>query len=77
MPKGISLSIAGVTGGTSAASAGPGRGRGSKPVIFIYNVQVLQTKTNHLILPVAIQSIVPHITLELGPVPDDSHSPSI
>jgi hypothetical protein len=42
----------------------------------MYNVQVLPTVTNLPILPVAIQSIMPHIMLQLGLVPNDSHSPS-
>ncbi len=73
----ISSSITGLTGGTSPTTAGAGRGCGGKPVVFMYDVQVLQTGTNRSILPVAIQSIMLHITLQLGLVPNDSHSPSI
>jgi hypothetical protein len=73
----ISSSITGVTGGTSIASAGAGRGPGGKPVVFMYSVQMQQTKTNRPILSVAIQMKMPHITLQLGLVPNDSHSPSI
>jgi hypothetical protein len=43
----------------------------------MYNVQVLQTSTNCPILPVAIQSIMPHITLQLCLVPNNRHCPSI
>ncbi len=43
----------------------------------MYDTQVLQTKTNRPILPVAIQSLMPHITLQLGLVLNDSKSPSI
>jgi hypothetical protein len=73
----VSSSITGLTGGSSPATAGAGRGRGGKPIVFMYNVQVLQTATNHPILPVAIQSIMLHIMLQLGLIPNDSHSPSI
>jgi hypothetical protein len=37
----ISSSITGPTGGTSPTTAGAGRDRGGKPIIFMYNVQVL------------------------------------
>ncbi len=72
----VSSSITGATGGTNTASPGAGRGRG-KPVIFMYNAQVLQTKSNRPTLPVAIQSGMPHITLQLGTILNDSGSPSI
>jgi hypothetical protein len=72
-----SVSSSGLTSGTSPTTAGAGCGHGSKSVVFMYNVQVLQTRTNHPILPVAIQSIMLHITLQLGLVPNYSHSPSI
>ncbi len=73
----VSSSITGLTGGTSPSTANAGCGCGGKPVVFMYNVQVLQTATNRPLLPVAIQSIMPHITLQLGLVSDNSHSPSI
>ncbi len=60
----ISSSITGMTGGTPTASAGAGRYRG-KPIIFMYDAQVLQTESNRPTLPVAIQSGMPHITLQL------------
>ena len=72
----VSSSITGMTGGTPSASAGAGRGRG-KPIIFMYDAQVLQTESNRPTLPVAIQSGMPHITLQLGPVLNDNASPSI
>jgi hypothetical protein len=72
----VSSSITGATGGTNTASPGAGRSP-SKPIIFMYNAQVLQTKSNHPTLPVAIQSGMPHITLQLGTVLNDSRSPSI
>jgi hypothetical protein len=57
-------SITGITGITSTASAGAGHGCGcGKPVIFLYDAQVLQTETHCLVLPVPIQCVMPHITL--------------
>jgi hypothetical protein len=64
------------TGGTTPTSAGAGRGHG-KPVIFMYDAQVLQSKPSRPTLPVAIQSLMPHIKLQLGPVLNDSWKPSI
>jgi hypothetical protein len=72
----VSSSITGIAGCNSLASAGAGHGCG-KPVVFMYNRQVLQTDTNCPTLPVAIQSVLPPITLQLGLVLDDSKSPSI
>ena len=67
-----------MTGGTHTASPGAGRGRG-KPVIYMYDAQVLQTESNRptLPVPVAIQSGMPHITLQLSTVLDDNESPCI
>ncbi len=42
----ISSSITGLTGGTSPATAGAGCGRGGKPFVFMYNVQVLHQRLN-------------------------------
>ncbi len=72
----VSSLITGATGDTNTASPGAGRGRG-KPIIFMYNAQVLQTESNRPTLSVAIQSGMPHITLQLGTVLNDSGSPSI
>jgi hypothetical protein len=72
----VSSSITGVTGGTSPTSAGTGRGHG-KSVVLMYNAQVLQTDTNRPTLPVAIQIVMPHITLQLGLVLNGSENPSI
>ena len=47
----VSSSITGKTGGTTTASAGAGRSRG-KPVIYMYNAQVLQTEEK-IVFPVA------------------------
>ncbi len=41
----VSSSITDTTDGTTTASAGAGRGRG-KPVIYMYDAQVLQTESN-------------------------------
>jgi hypothetical protein len=49
----ISSSITGITGGTTPTSAGAGRCCG-KPIIFMYNAQVLQSKPSCPTLPVAI-----------------------
>ena len=72
----FSSSITVLTGGTSLASAGTGRGC-SKPVVLMYNAQVLQTNTKHPTLPVAIQSVMPHITFQLGLNLNDGKSPRI
>jgi hypothetical protein len=72
----VSSSITGMTGGTTTASAGAGRGRG-KPVIYMYDAQVLQTESKCPTLPATIQSGMPHITLQLGTVLGDNESPCI
>ncbi len=54
----------------------PGRSRG-KPVFYMYNTQVLHTESSHPTLPVAIQKGMPHITLQLGTVLNDTKSPCI
>ncbi len=71
-------SITGITGATSTTSAGAGCGCGrGKPIVFLYDAQVLQTETHRPVLPVAIQSMMPHITLLLGTDLDCSNYPSI
>jgi len=72
----VSSSITGTTGGTTTASAGAGRSRG-KPVIYMYDAQVLHTESSCPTLPVAIQKGMPHITLQLGTVLNDTESPCI
>jgi hypothetical protein len=77
---GMCSSITGITGATSTASAGAGAGHGhgrGKPIVFLYDAQVLQTETHRPVLPVAIQSVMPHITLQLGTGLDCSNCPSI
>jgi hypothetical protein len=41
----VSSSITSLTHGTALASAGAGRGCGGKPIVFMYDLQVLQTAT--------------------------------
>jgi len=72
----ISSSITGTTGGTTTASAGAGCSC-SKHVIYMHDTQVLQTESNCPTLPVAIESGMPHIMLQLGTVLNDSESPCI
>jgi len=43
----------------------------------MYEAQALQTESNRPTLPVTIQSGMPHITLQLGTVLNDSESPCI
>ena len=71
--------ITGTTGVTLATfpekSASAERGRGSKPIVFLYNVQALNTGVHCPVLPVIIQSIMPYINLQLGKGLNDSSSP--
>ena len=75
----VASSITGMTGATSgtspATSASAGRGRGSKPVVFFYDAQALNTGVHLPVLPVTIQLIMPHINLQLGKDLSDSSSP--
>jgi hypothetical protein len=45
--------------------------------MFLYNALALNTNIHCPVLPVSIQSIMPHITLQLGTDLNDSSSPSI
>jgi hypothetical protein len=58
----VTLSITGVTGGTSSTNASAGCGCEKKPIIFLYDVQGFHTETHQPVLQVAIQSVMPHIT---------------
>ncbi len=64
-----------ITGTENAFSPGSGQGRcrGGGLVVFMYNVSILTTKTSPMrpILPVGIQSLLPHISLQLGTTSDD------
>jgi hypothetical protein len=73
----INFSIIGVIGGTSSATADSGSGHWKKPFVFPYNVQVLQTKTHCPVLTAAIQSVMPHTTLQLSLTLNDSNGPII
>jgi hypothetical protein len=74
----MSSLITGITGATSTPFVGAGHGRGySRPIVFLYDAQVLQTETHCPILPVAIQSMMPHMTFQLGTGWDCSKCPSI
>jgi hypothetical protein len=72
----VNSSITGMTGGTPTASAGAGGG-GSKSIIYMYDAQVLHTESKRPTLPVAIQSGMMHVTLQLGTVLNDNKSPCI
>jgi hypothetical protein len=71
----IASSITGVTGSTSAAT--PAKSATAKRVVFLYNAQALNTDIHHPVLPVSIQSVIPHIHLQLGTNLNDSGCPSI
>jgi hypothetical protein len=70
----ITLSITGVTGSTPAGS--PSKSD-QKCVVFLYNAKALSSNIHRPILPVMIQSIMPHIQLRLNTDINDSSSPSI
>jgi hypothetical protein len=69
----LASSITGVTGGTSAAT--PAKSATAKCVMVLYNPQALNTDIHHPMLPVSIQSIMPHIHLQLGTDLNNSGSP--
>jgi hypothetical protein len=56
---------------TTAAAHGP------KCVVFLYDAQVLNTDIHRPVLPVSIQSVMPHILLQLGIELNNSSCPSI
>ena len=62
-----------MTGTTSATS--PAKSASGKHVVFLYNVQALNTSVHGPVLPVTIQSIMTHINLQLGNDLSDSTSP--
>jgi hypothetical protein len=68
--------MTGVTSATSPVkSASAGRGHGSKPVVFLYDAQALNTGVHCHVLPVIFQSIMLHIHLQLGNDLSDLSSP--
>ncbi len=75
----IASSITGVTGGSSAAT--PAKSATAKPtakrVVFLYNAQALNADIYHPVLLVSIQSVMPHIHLQVGTGLNDSSSPRI
>jgi hypothetical protein len=71
----FTLSINGVTGGTSVAT--PAKSATAKYVVFLYNAQALNTDIHHPVLPFSIQSIMPHIHLQLCTNLKDSSCPRI
>jgi hypothetical protein len=60
----IASSIACMTGTTLATS--PAKSPSSKCVMFLYDTQAFNTDIHHPVLPVFIQTIMPHINLQLG-----------
>ena len=76
----VASTLTGVTGtGTSSYATGSGRGRGRGHVTFMYDVSVLTTcvSPTRPIIPVGIQSLMPHIPLLLGQSLDDPDIPVI
>jgi len=71
----IASLITGMTGGTSATS--PAKSASGKHVVFLYNPQALNTDIHRPVLPVSIQSIMPHIHLQLHTDLNASSCPSI
>ncbi len=67
------------TGNAFSPGSGQGHSRGRWPVLFMYNLSIITTQTSpmHPILPVGIQSLLPHISLQLGTTSDDPDTPMI
>jgi hypothetical protein len=74
----VTPSITG-TGNAFCPGSGQGCGRGGGLVVFRYNVSVLTTQTSPTcpILLVGIQSLLPHISLQLGTTSDNPNAPMI
>ncbi len=64
-----------MTGRTTATS--PAKSASGKRVVFLYNAQAINTNIHRPMLPVSIQSIMPHINLHLGTDMNNSSSPII
>ncbi len=77
----VALTITGITGtGTSSYAPGLGQGRGrGEHVTYMYDVSVLTTcvSPTRPIIPVRIQSLMPHIPLLLGQSLDNPNAPVI
>jgi hypothetical protein len=71
----VALLITGMTGRTSATSHA--KSASGKRVVFLYDARALNTDIHCPVLPVSIQSIMPHINLHLGTNMNDSSSPII
>jgi hypothetical protein len=70
----VASSITKVTGGTLVATLA--KSANAKCVVFLCNTQALNTDIHRPVLPVSIQSIMPHIHLQLRTDLNDSVSPS-
>jgi hypothetical protein len=64
-----------VTGSTSAAPLA--KCATGKCIVFLYDAQALNTDIHRPVLPVSIQSIMPHIHLQLGTNLNNNGCPSI
>jgi hypothetical protein len=64
-----------VSGSTLAAT--PAKNATAKHVMFLYDAQALNTDIHRPVLLVNIQSIMPHIHLQLGTILNNSGCPSI
>jgi hypothetical protein len=73
----VASSITGVTGVTGSMPAASPSKSDQKRIVFLYNAKALSSNIHRPILPVTIQSAVPHIQLQLGTDINDSSSPSI
>jgi hypothetical protein len=71
----VASSITGVTSNTLMAT--PAKSATAKPIVFLYDTQALNTDIHRPVLPVSIQSIMPHIHLQLGTDLNHSGCPSI
>jgi hypothetical protein len=71
----VTSSVTGMTVATTVASAA--KSPSKKCVVFLYDALALTTETHRPVLPVSIQSIMPHINLQLGTDINNTDSPSI
>jgi hypothetical protein len=74
----ITSSITG-TGNAFSPGSGQGCGKDRGPVVFMYVVSILTTQTSSTrpILPVVIQSLLPHISLQFRTTIDNPNVPMI
>ncbi len=71
----VTLLITGMIGATTVASAA--KSPSKKRVVFLYDTLALTAETHQPVLLVSIQSIMPHINLQLGTDINNTDSPSI